>query len=262
MLSFSKNPEYLIRFDDICPTMPWSVWDGIEQVLIANEIRPILAVVPDNQDPKLHLEPADPRFWDRVREWKARGWTIGLHGYQHRYVTEERGLIGCNRYSEFAGLPYAEQHRKLSAGIAILAREGVPPDLWVAPAHTFDAVTLQALRSLGIPTVSDGFGFIPQWDADGTFWIPQQLGRFHHMPWGFWTVCIHVDELTPADVAAFAESVQGFRRFFTDVPAVQARYENQRSQRVNQVWAKALCWSKRMRYPGVRSQALEPTGNE
>lgn len=253
MLSLPNNPEYLIRFDDICPTMRWSIWDGIEQVLIANDIRPILAVVPDNQDPQLRQEPAEPRFWDRVREWQARGWTIGLHGYQHTYVTKERGLIGSNRYSEFAGLPYPEQHRKLAAGMAILEREGVHPDLWVAPAHTFDAQTLEALRSFGIKTVSDGFGFVPQRDADGTFWIPQQLGRFHHMPFGFWTVCIHIDDPVHADVPAFAEAIKAFRRFLTDVPSVESRYGDKASHRINQAWSKALCWSKRMRYSGIGS---------
>ena len=126
-----SGPDYLVRFDDVCPTMCWSTWNQIERILIDQDVRPILAVVPDNQDPELDREPADPRFWERVRGWQARGWTIALHGYQHRYVTQSPGLVGLNRYSEFAGLPYAEQHRKLSAGLAIFEREGIQPQLWV-----------------------------------------------------------------------------------------------------------------------------------
>ena len=111
---------------------------------------------------------------------------------------------------------------------------------------------MQALRSLGISTVSDGFGFVPQQDRDGTFWIPQQLGRFHHMPFGFWTVCVHIDDPAHSDVAAFAESVKVFRRFLTDVPTVEARYRANTGMPINRAWANALCWSKRLRYPGVR----------
>src|SRR5688572_15384620 len=43
-----NNPQYLLRFDDICPTMNWRVWAEIESVLIQREIKPLLAVVPDN----------------------------------------------------------------------------------------------------------------------------------------------------------------------------------------------------------------------
>ena len=46
--------------------------------------------------------PADD-FWARVRGWQARGWAIGLHGYQHRYVTHDGGLVPLNQRSEFAG---------------------------------------------------------------------------------------------------------------------------------------------------------------
>src|SRR5260370_42375028 len=54
--------------------------------LMARRLKPILAVVPDNQDPMLKVDAPVADFWDRVRQWQARGWTIALHGYQHRYV--------------------------------------------------------------------------------------------------------------------------------------------------------------------------------
>ncbi len=44
--------RYLIRFDDICPTMNWTIWEQVEQVLRTYHVQPILAVVPDNQDPR------------------------------------------------------------------------------------------------------------------------------------------------------------------------------------------------------------------
>src|SRR5712692_12017049 len=99
--------QYLIRIDDICPTMNWAVWRAVEDVLVRYNISPLLAVVPDNQDPHLQITPARVDFWDCVRRWQALGWTIGLHGYRHSYVTRESGLLGINSFSEFAGLPEA-----------------------------------------------------------------------------------------------------------------------------------------------------------
>ena len=42
--------------------MNWKTWEKIEKVLIAEKIRPLLAVVPDNQDQKLKVAPEDDRF--------------------------------------------------------------------------------------------------------------------------------------------------------------------------------------------------------
>src|SRR5262245_50629556 len=112
------SARYLLRFDDICPTMNWDVWDQIDAILCAEGVTPILAVVPDNQDQELKVSPPNPRFWDRARDWQARGWTIGMHGYEHRFVTSESGILRVNRFSEFAGLPAAEQERKLRAGLS------------------------------------------------------------------------------------------------------------------------------------------------
>ncbi len=105
--------KYLIRFDDICPTMNWDIWKKIEQILIHQKVDPILAVVPDNKDKNLMVGEAELRFWDVVRSWQARGWAIGIHGYQHTYVTDQAGLVGLNNRSEFAGLDEHEQESKL-----------------------------------------------------------------------------------------------------------------------------------------------------
>src|ERR1051326_483182 len=105
--------RFLLRFDDICPTLNWRVWSRLESILERHRVKPLLAVVPDNRDAKLMVDAPDPDFWARVRDWQARGWTIALHGYQHAYVTTDSGIVGLNAYSEFAGLAYAEQKRKI-----------------------------------------------------------------------------------------------------------------------------------------------------
>lgn len=251
-----SGPEYLIRFDDICPTMCWATWNEIERILIANDVRPILAVVPDNRDPELKREPPKSNFWDRVRDWQERGWTIALHGYQHLYVTRSRGLIGLNQYSEFAGLDYGDQYSKLAAGLQILDVERVHPQLWVAPAHTFDSETLKALRALAITDISDGFGLYPHTDSDGTYWIPQQLGRFHFFPTGLWTVCIHIDDPVHADTRMFARHINKFRPFITDVSEVKRRYPVNRCYALNRAWATAFRWTKGLRQHAFRGEGV------
>ena len=64
-----NNDRYLLRFDDICPTMNWAIWDKVEEGLRRHDVRPILAVVPDNHDSKLRIDPPRADFWDRVRQW-------------------------------------------------------------------------------------------------------------------------------------------------------------------------------------------------
>lgn len=187
--------RYIIRFDDICPGMNWQVWESIEAMLCARAVKPILAVVPDNRDPQLDVGPKVPDFWDRVRRWQSWGWTIGLHGYQHVYETEQAGLLGLNTRSEFAGLPRESQALKLDKALDIFRRERVRPDCWVAPGHSFDRVTTDLLRERGVSVISDGF-FRRVVRRDGCTWVPQQLWRFRKVGPGLWTVCFHHNSLS------------------------------------------------------------------
>lgn len=212
--------QYLVRFDDICPTMNWAVWEAIERELDACGVKPILAVVPDNRDPKLEVDPPRADFWDRVRTWQAKGYTIALHGYQHRYVNRNPGLMGLTRQSEFAGLPRAEQKAKLESALAIFADEKVRIDAWVAPSHSFDRATVALLAELGVTTISDGLWPKPFEDKDGVRWIPQQLWGFREKGDGVWTVCNHHNGWSEPRLAAFGEALRAYAPRMTDVPSV------------------------------------------
>lgn len=230
--------QYLLRFDDCCPTMNWSVWRQVEEILVQFEVKPILAVIPDNQDEKLRVSDTSERFWDEVRGWQARGWTIGLHGYQHLYTTRDGGLIGINKYSEFSGLPYAEQRLKLQKAVDVFERERVVPDIWVAPGHSFDRTTLQALCDLGVRRLSDGFSLYPHLDPSGMMWIPQQLWRFRKMRFGLWTVCFHLNHWTGEDIVRFRFEVQKFVAELTDYASVVATYRNRGSNALDSVFCR------------------------
>jgi hypothetical protein len=198
-----KRGRYLLRFDDMCPTMNWALWNELEGLLIEADVKPILAVIPDNRDSKLMIDPPAPDFWDRVRSWQARGWAIALHGYQHTYVNAESGILRLNKRSEFAGLGYEKQLEKLRKGLEVFEREGVRADAWVAPAHSFDWVTVSALSAMGIHTISDGMALSPYRDPHGNIWIPQQFASMRPMPFGVWTYCYHLESLTPPAMNQF-----------------------------------------------------------
>jgi predicted deacetylase len=219
---------FLVRFDDLCPTMNWDIWERVEDVLIRNSVTPILAIVPDNQDPRLDVAPAQPAFWSRVREWQGRDWTIGLHGYQHLYLTRSAGIVGTRPLSEFAGVPPAVQHAKLSAALELFKAQGIVPDVWVAPGHTFDANTLGILHTLGLGVVSDGHSVWPHRDNEGLIWIPQQIWRFRPLPLGVWTVCFHHNQWTNADLQAFEANIRHFRSQLSSVAEIIAVYGSRR----------------------------------
>jgi predicted deacetylase len=217
-----SNPQYLLRFDDICPTMNWRVWAEIESVLIQREIKPILAVVPDNQDPGLQVDSPVGDFWNRVRTWQDRGWTISLHGFQHRYVSRNAGLVAIRKKSEFAGLSAGEQREKLRRGVEILEREGMTPRVWIAPGNTFDATTVALLPEFGIRIICDGyfrFPYVcPLTSSNGErmsekgwiTWVPQQLFYFRPAPSGVWTVCYHHNEWTASQTRKFRKDVDDY----------------------------------------------------
>jgi len=257
--TIASGPRYLIRFDDICPTSQWGLWDEVESILNSYDIRPIVAVIPDNRDEALHYGPPLPNFWGRIRRWRANGWTIGQHGYQHCYVTKSQGIVGVNRYSEFAGLPFEEQYQKIKAGLDIFQRQLIDADLWIAPAHTFDWNTVQALQRLHLYTINDGMHLWPYKDKSGMFWIPQQLGDFHKVGPGVWTVCIHLDDPVHADMQLFRKKIQRFRKYIVDVPTVRRSYEHSRESYINFAIAKMMRWRKLQayRYAGI---GVHPSG--
>lgn len=219
-----QESRYLVRFDDICPTMNWAVWEGIEAHLERFGVKPLLAVVPDNQDPKLVVDAPRADFWNRVRDWQARGYTIAIHGYQHRYVNKDGGLMGLTHQSEFASLPRAEQEDKLKKGLAIFAANGVKADAWIAPSHSFDRTTVSLLAELGVPVISDGLWPMPFTEANGITWVPQQLWSFHPMKKGIWTVCNHHNGWSQQRLDLFGKELEQYAAQMTDVASVVAAH--------------------------------------
>lgn len=232
------SAKYLIRFDDVCPTMNWSVWSEVEHILADSCVKPVLAVVPDNRHPQLEAAAPNPQFWSAVRSWQQRGWTIGLHGYQHLASTEDGGILNVNPWSEFSGLSFEEQASKVRRALEIFEGYGVRPELWIAPAHSFDAITLRILRNAGIHCLSDGFSLYPYRDTCGTIWVPQQLWRVRKMPFGVWTVCLHVNRWDTADINRFRSELQQIASGLTNWKSVISLYRDRRRSLSDRVFSK------------------------
>lgn len=201
-----KKPIYLLRFDDICPTMKWDIWNRVESLMYKYDIKPIIGVIPANEDPTLKIESARVDYWDKLREWQAHGWIIALHGYRHRYENNNHGIIKVNDYSEFAGVPFKEQMDRLSKGLSVLQSEGLTCNTWIAPAHSFDRNTLRCLKEIGIEYVSDGYSN-DIFSSFGLKWIPCQLYKFGHKSQGVWTVCKHPSMWTVEEYEAFEKEI-------------------------------------------------------
>ena len=186
--------KYLIRLDDACPTMDREKWDEMEALLDKHSIKPMVGVIPNNEDPEQKISPTDEKFWTKVEEWRKKGWAIAMHGYNHCY-SSEGGLKGLNpmwERSEFSGLPLEVQREKVKKGINIMREHGFNPHYFFAPSHTYDENTLIALKEeTDIRIISDTIAFKPY--KQGDFIVIPQIGGHCVKMWipGIYTFCFH-----------------------------------------------------------------------
>lgn len=208
------SARYLIRLDDIAPHMDWPRFERLARVFDEFGIRPLLGVIPDNRDPQLLQFPEFVGdFWAKLRSLQEHSWEIAQHGFQHRYVTHDCGLLGVNGLSEFAGLPFDEQLDKLSRGQRILREHGLRFETFMAPSHSFDRLTLRALRELGFTTVTDGFSPWPMIEH-GLIFLPQWLANPRVLPLGVQTFCLHVNVMTEGQIRRVEQFVADHHREF------------------------------------------------
>jgi hypothetical protein len=192
MKTSTTKARYLLRFDDLCPTMNKSQWSRFANLIREFHLKPILAIVPDNRDPELILDDPDLNFWQEMRNLQTAGATIGLHGFRHLCNGTEGGLIPLHTQTEFAGISEEIQHQWIGQGLEILRGHGLDPKIWVAPRHGTDETTLTVLRDLSLAVISDGFAENP-FQERGVSWIPQQLWGPVAKRSGVWTVCLHAN---------------------------------------------------------------------
>ena len=189
-----------MRLDDASEYMDVEKWQRMEDLLDKYHIKPIVGVIPDNQDPDMiGVYPKDEQFWEKVKHWREKGWTIALHGYTHVFETREGGLNPVNDRSEFAGVPLERQKEKIRAAIQIFRNHGIEPEIFFAPAHTFDENTLEALKEeSNIRIISDTIANDVYFE-NGFYFIPQQSGRVRKLPFRMVTFCYHPNIMNEKD---------------------------------------------------------------
>lgn len=210
--SIGKTSKFIVRFDDLCPNMNMAVWNRIETILYNNKIKPIIAVVPHNEDPNLNCCPTDINFWQKIIKYQEDGFMIALHGYDHVYTSHSSGILGISTNSEFVGLSIESQQKKINDGITIFEKYNITPDCFIAPSHSFDKNTLSVIKEVGINIISDGHTNLP-YKQYGLIWLPCQIwDKFKPMKKvGVYTICIHPNNWTKKDLLQFEKDVNEFK---------------------------------------------------
>lgn len=197
-----------IRMDDITPHMDWRKFERFKELLDEYHIKPLIGVVPDNQDDNLEFKEENTSnfsehrdFWQYVKHLQEEGWVIAMHGYQHVYTQKKGGLFPLNHFSEFVGISYEKQYDMLKKGKEILESHGIQTDFFMAPAHSYDRNTLKALKQLGFTQMTDGFGNAPyEWQGMIFYPISFRLSNSLKKEKGFTTMVIHANTMTERDM--------------------------------------------------------------
>ena len=190
---------YIIRLDDASEYCNLQNWNKIEMLLDKYNVKPIVGIIPQNEDKTLLKYCKNENFWQRAVEWQQKGWNIALHGFNHNYISNSGGLNPVQKRSEFAGVPLNIQKDKIKNGVKILKEKGLNPKIFFAPSHTYDENTLLALKECSdIKIISDTIANDIYYEKDFYF-LPQQAGRVRKLPFKFTTFCYHPNEMTNED---------------------------------------------------------------
>ena len=208
--------KYIIRLDDASEYMDVDRWLAVARVLDKYDIKPIFGIIPDNKDPMMRgVYEFNDSFWDLAKQWVKQGWVPALHGYDHKYVTKEGGINPVNDFSEFAGLPFEEQRKKLKKGREILLGHGIYPEIFFAPGHTFDDNTIKALKKeTDIKCISDTVA-TDMYKDDGIIYIPVIGGCIRNIPFRTVTYCYHPNTMTEADIRKMDRDLGKYLKHFS-----------------------------------------------
>ena len=210
--------KYIIRLDDASEKRNIDNWDRIEGLLDNYNIKPLVGIIPDCQDPMMSHYSVDLNFWDRVNSWIKKHWTIAMHGYQHVYTTKCGGINPVNFRSEFAGESIEIQRKKIGSGIAIMKSHGIDPKVFFAPSHTFDENTIEALKEESeISIISDTIAF-DVYSKYGITFVPQQSGKVRNLYFRIVTFCYHPNIMKEKDFEILESFIKKHNKKFVPFP--------------------------------------------
>jgi predicted deacetylase len=184
----------LIRIDDVAENMNWTLMDKCETLFNKYNIKPLLGVVPCNEDKELYAYERNYNFWNKIRSWQKKGWEISMHGFSHVYdqETNKKDYFNFGGRSEFCGHNYSTQVSRIKKGLKKFEDEKIKIRSFFAPNHTYDKNTFAALKESGIEYVIDGYGLIPYKEHSLSF-IPQLFYKEIMLPFGIQSTQIHLN---------------------------------------------------------------------
>lgn len=217
-----------IRMDDITPDMDWTKFLRFKELCDLYQVKPLIGVVPENEDKSLCIDEPRADFWDYIKALQEQGWVIAQHGCKHCYTTKEAGLFPLNSFSEFAGVEYSEQYEAIRHGQNILKEHGIETDIFMAPAHSYDKHTLKALENLGYWRITDGFGKRPYARWGKVFYpISYSQKRALRTKRGYTTLVVHTNTMNDSDFGRYERlfrEYQGRLISYLDYLAVEPVY--------------------------------------
>ena len=162
-------------------------------------------------------------FFENLRTFSLYGDVIAQHGYDHVYDSKSSGFFGNTLNSEFAGHSYQKQINKLSKGKAILEKESLWRPIFMAPNHSFDSVTIQALKELNFKTVLDGFALFP-FKANNLDFISQISSR----PLPVWLpclsqLCVHINTISEKELKQLIYFIEKNHKYFTNLEDLKVK---------------------------------------
>ena len=210
---FKQNTGLLLRFDDIAPNMNWELMNKCEKLFLEYNIKPVLGVIPNNEDELLLSFPFKKNFWEKVNQWQSYGWEIAIHGYNHKYIsnTKKKDYFSYGGKSEFFGYSLEDQISKLKKSCEIFRKNNIKVRSFFAPNHTYDSNTFKALKSVGITQVIDGYGLFPYFES-GINFIPQLFYKNVILPFGIQATQIHLNTWDNKDFENFEKFINKNRK--------------------------------------------------
>ena len=189
-----------MRFDDINSQMDWRRFFLLKNKLEQYNIKSILGVVPNCKDKFLEVSKPYQNYYQYLRECKSYGDIISQHGYQHLQEPRKKGKFLVSKKSEFAGLSFDKQYKKLLNGKNILKKQLIWEPVFMAPFHSFDINTLLALKKFNFHTILDGISLFP-YQENGLKFIPQISSK----PLPIWLpglsqLCIHINTISEREI--------------------------------------------------------------
>ena len=223
--SLENHTGILIRFDDIAPNMNWKMMDKCERLLNEYKIKPVVGVIPNNQDRELLSYEKRDKFWQIIKQWQNMNWAVAMHGYTHVYdsETQKKDYFRYGGKSEFYGHTLQEQLSRLNKGKKIFDQNNIKVNTFFAPNHTYDLNTFNALKKAGLYRIIDGYGLSPFVKNDINF-LPQLFYKLIFIPVGIQSTQLHINYWNENDFIKFENFVKKHHSKIIDIDTAFSKH--------------------------------------